>query len=144
MEVVIAIGLAAFCLVALIGLVGAGLRSQRESLEETMAASLATDILEDIRNTPAGEESPRFDIGPLPAAGAEEYRDSENIYFSREGESVSATDAYFVLRVLVIPPPRKHGPYFAHVLLEWPAQAPFGKRSGRFEATDAFRLDSSS
>jgi uncharacterized protein (TIGR02598 family) len=72
-EVALALGVAAFALVAIIGLLPVGLQSNQSSLERTAAAALAANLVADLRATaveiPAtAQESPRYHI-PLPATG---------------------------------------------------------------------------
>lgn len=72
-EVALALGVAAFGLVAIIGLLPVGLQSNQASIEQTAAAALAANVVADLRATPVqipatAQESPRYQI-PLPALG---------------------------------------------------------------------------
>lgn len=51
-EVTLAIGVAAFCLVAIMGLFPVGLNANQASLQGTLAADVATRIFADLRTTP--------------------------------------------------------------------------------------------
>jgi uncharacterized protein (TIGR02598 family) len=100
-EVSLALGIAGFCLVALLGLVPIGLTSNRNAVEQTAAAGIAASVIADIRNqvaasalTPLAPAStpnftPRykFDISaPLPGSRP------HYVYVSEDG-TATAVDA---------------------------------------------------
>lgn len=74
-EVAIAVGIAGFALLAILGLLPEGLASNRASSEQTAATNIATMIVSDVKSTPlaagspAAAQSPRFGIA-VPAAGS--------------------------------------------------------------------------
>jgi uncharacterized protein (TIGR02598 family) len=53
-EIVIALGIASFCLVALLGLFPTGLKSAKNTTDQTAAATLLNTIALDLRSTPPG------------------------------------------------------------------------------------------
>ena len=57
-EVTIALGIAAFCLVVMLGLLPAGLNANRSGLEQTAATGLAAAVAADLRTSSA--QGPRF------------------------------------------------------------------------------------
>jgi Tfp pilus assembly protein PilV len=63
-EVSLALGVAGFCLVSIMGLLPVGLTSNQNSLEQTGASSVAAQIFGDLRATPAGANalSPRYQL----------------------------------------------------------------------------------
>jgi Tfp pilus assembly protein PilV len=71
-EVTLAMGVAAFSLIAVFGLLPIGITSNQTSIQQTASASLATAILSDLRATqvsvPAASPSKQFQI-PIPASG---------------------------------------------------------------------------
>jgi hypothetical protein len=70
-EVTIALGLAAFCLVTVFALLPLGLASDQTSLDQTVASNLSSGIVADLRSTqPLGANaSPRYGIViPVPPA----------------------------------------------------------------------------
>jgi uncharacterized protein (TIGR02598 family) len=72
-EVVLALGVVSFCVISLLGLVSAGLKSDANSSGETVVASLLTAIVIDLSATttttpPTVQTSPQFQIS-VPASG---------------------------------------------------------------------------
>ena len=62
-EVTIALGIAAFCLITVFGLLSAGLTSNMNSTEQTCAAAIATAISADLRAAPVSSSTtPLFGI----------------------------------------------------------------------------------
>ena len=75
-EITLALGVMAFCLVAIFGLLPVGLNSDRAAVEQTAAAGVAAALAADLRQTPAASatapnpQSPRFLISvPAVASG---------------------------------------------------------------------------
>lgn len=72
-EVSIAMGVAAFCLVSIMGLLPVGISSNQTSIQQTCAVNLAAALLSDLRatqnNVPASATSTQYQI-PIPASGA--------------------------------------------------------------------------
>jgi uncharacterized protein (TIGR02598 family) len=69
-EIVIAIGIAAFCLVAMLGLIPTGMKSVKSATEQTAATAVLQEIVTDLRSTPPGSNtSPRLGIA-LTSSGA--------------------------------------------------------------------------
>ena len=83
-EVALALGISAFCLVPLVALLPLGFNSNQAASSQTTAASIITHVLADLRATPAGTPPPsaqysippgnpansaQYNI-PIPAAGA--------------------------------------------------------------------------
>ena len=97
-EVSIALGVASFCLLPVLGLLPLGINSHQASIQQTAASSLATAILSDLRasqiNVPATSPSVQFQI-PIPAAGTGTNRVST--IFLREDGSVAQTGSSAVV-----------------------------------------------
>lgn len=53
-EVTIALGVAGFCLLAIVGLLQSGLTSERSTVDQTFATGVLADIYDDLRATPSG------------------------------------------------------------------------------------------
>ncbi len=65
-EVSLAMGVAAFCLIAVLGLLPTGVNSDQQSLEQTAAAGIVNSVVADLRATPLNQKnSARFGL-PLP------------------------------------------------------------------------------
>ena len=92
-EVALALGVAAFALVAILGLIPIGLNSNKASIEQTEAAALAAGVVADLRATPVAippvdKISPRFQI-PLPASGTAMH----TFYLREDGSATGLVDA---------------------------------------------------
>src|SRR6266403_1750540 len=87
-EITLAIGVASFCLLAVLALFPTSQRTMQNSSEQTVAVNIASEIVSDLRATmrtiPASAQtSPRFSLA-VPAAGTS--ATSQTIYF---GEGMS-------------------------------------------------------
>ena len=122
-EIAIAMGLAAFCLVAILGLLPAGMNSNRETLEQTQAAALASTVEDDLRAlgslTNATAASPRFGLLLEPASPM------QSLFVGEDGSPTSVGAARY--RITVRGPKSiagtTRGPLAANVLVTWPAVA---------------------
>lgn len=135
-EVTMALGIAAFCLVALLGLVPVGLNSNRNAVQQTAAASIAASVITDIRNqvaisalappplSPTSNYTPRykFNIAPPALAPVVHY-----VYVSADGSATpvdsppAAGSVYKVTVGLLSPPGRE--PWEAtpvRIMVTWP------------------------
>lgn len=84
-ELVIALGIASFCLVAMLGLVPMGLKSAKNTTDQTGAAMLLSSVALDLRNvTPGSNISPVYGI-TLPAAGTPGASASNAFFFNEDG-----------------------------------------------------------
>jgi len=145
-EVTLALGVAAFCLIAVFGLLPVGLNSNQTSINQTAAASLARGIISDLRattrTTPASsQKSPQYKI-TVPSTGST----TSTIFLKQDTTAAGAenTDAdpgtnplYRATVVFTVPPARTNyfgavsssatqgatGMVLARVLITWPALA---------------------
>ena len=63
LEVTIALGIAAFCLITLLGLLPLGMQTNQSAISQTAAASVLSSVVADLRATPkANPTSPQYDI----------------------------------------------------------------------------------
>lgn len=113
-EMVLALGVFAFCIVVIIGLLSSLLGSSRESWMETRSAQIARQIMEDLTPDPAGdtnsitqatatsgilnklptpEQVPLFSANPY----------SNSAYYTAEGIPVLPADAFFKADLLIQP-----------------------------------------
>jgi len=56
-EVVIAIGIAAFCLVTMLGLIPSGMKAVNATTEQTAATAIISEVMTDLRDTPLGSNT---------------------------------------------------------------------------------------
>lgn len=124
-EVTLALGIAAFCLIAIFGMIPAGLNSNKDSLRETAAASLIAAIVSDLRVTPASAaaaNSPLYNIS-FPAAGSS----ATTAFFLGDDGSLAALGgpgaAPNFRAAVVINTPTNRSASTARILITWPAPA---------------------
>jgi len=91
-EVTIALGIAAFCLVTVFGLLPIGLVSNQTSLEQTMAGNMTSAVISDLRSAPScgAVTSSRFGL-PIPAAGSP--ATMHTIYLTSSGSATAVDSA---------------------------------------------------
>jgi len=117
-EVTIAIGIAAFCLVALIGLLPLGIQTNQGSISQTAAASALSSVAADLRATPKTSlTSPQYDIT---------FGTTKVLYLNGDGRSVdprdpSATPRYRVTIAFPSSPIGAFAPTFVSLKVTWPA-----------------------
>lgn len=132
-EVTLALGIAAFCLIAILGLLPVGLNSNQASIEQTAAAGLARGIIADLRCAPktvppSDQVSPNYQI-PIPASGAGKATIFLNKDTTTKGAALdSDADAgkdprYRVTLFFTAPPATQKSATIARVLITWPALA---------------------
>ncbi len=131
-EVALAIGVTGFCLTVLIGLLPVGLASNRESFEQTTAASLANLIVTDLEAAPptAPASSPQYQIS-IPSSGAAAaviktlfFQQNESALPSSTATATAAQDpAYRATITLTAPPANSRGATVVWIRITWPALA---------------------
>jgi uncharacterized protein (TIGR02598 family) len=115
-EVTIAIGLAAFCLIALFGLLPQSVQSSSQASAETLAIHGATGIIADLKATPAtATESP---LHQLPLT-------SGTFYFTSAWQKVtSASGAHYrLVTKATVPGASSPEPVRSTLQVSWPATA---------------------
>jgi uncharacterized protein (TIGR02598 family) len=123
-EVVIALGIAVFCLIPIFALLPIGQKSNQDTLRETIAASLAASVSTDLRATPATiTSSPYFGLS-IPSSGSA--GTTNNFYVTDTGVTNAApsTSRATYLATVVITPPAASTPKTAttaQILITWPA-----------------------
>ena len=81
-EVTMALGITAFCLIVLFGLLPIGLRSNQAAIGQTAANSLLSAVVADLRATTTGTASQQYSV-PIPANP--ETSSTTYLYFSGDG-----------------------------------------------------------
>ena len=123
-EVTLALGIAAFCLLAVLGLMPVGLKSQQTGVEQTKANAVISEITSDLSaaaRLPPGQVSKQFKIhgrwNPTPDA----------VYFTNDGIQTGITngsvptDAVLRATISYIAPPVATTS-LADIKVTWPAQ----------------------
>lgn len=124
-EVTIALSVAAFCLLAILGLLQTGITSQRATVEQTVATGIASMLFADL-SAAGTNDTPRFQIkrGTAPAG-------PQTLYFDDGGRSTGpinsapAANARYRATLEIRPPasPTNKMATPVRLLVTWPAAA---------------------
>lgn len=135
-EVTLALGIAAFSLLAIFGLLPVGVKSHRNAIEQTAAAGIATGIFADLRATPnANSTTANYKI-TIPS--------STRLFLREDGslDTSSGDAARYLATITFTVPSQPKAATLVHLLITWPAAAdlennPPKNFSGSFEAVSA-------
>ena len=131
-EVTLALGITAFCLVSLLGLLPVGLNVNRNSVEQTAAASIAGTVVADIRtqavnnarmpsSATAGTSSQYgFDLTKTTIQTI--YINADGT-FTAVGTTPAPATALFRVSLVFTPPAQAATATPLRILVTWPAQA---------------------
>ena len=133
-EVVLALGVAAFCFVAVLGLLPVGLKTQQGSVNQTKANAIISVIAADLRaqvRLPPGQASKQFALkGYWATAGTR-----DTLFFTNDGQSVGNVPAGGIFRASIsylLPPTATTS--LANITVSWPAaQTDLTKVAGSVE-----------
>jgi uncharacterized protein (TIGR02598 family) len=144
-EVTLALGIAAFCLITLFALIPVALKTQQASIQQTTANTIASQIVADLSaalRLPPGQQSKQFN---LHGHWARELH-PDIIYFTKDGtyiHSGSTESQVFMAAVTYLEPPTETTS-LADITIGWPApgipidpgsgQPDFAKAAGKVEA----------
>jgi uncharacterized protein (TIGR02598 family) len=140
-EVALALGIAAFCLVALMGMLPVGLTSSQSATAQTGAASLLTAVAADLRDTPLPSASPSTVNSPYflipvpkPTTG------TSTTFYVDDGSNFSSTlsslsNSRYRVTVTYLSSPTSGTVYstLEQVIVSWPPQASVTRASGNVE-----------
>jgi uncharacterized protein (TIGR02598 family) len=130
-EVTLALGVAAFCLIAVFGLVPLGVQTNRNSTSQTAATNIVAAVVADLRATPtANSTSSQFGIT---------FGTNRTLYFDSAGQFTTSLDANSRYQLNVTwngSPPT--GMQYADLKVTWPAAATPANASGAVELFAAF------
>lgn len=135
-EVVIALGICVFCLVALLGLFSVGMKSRQESAESIEAANLASLLIAQRRAFPVGSNAPAFPV--LPSLSESTNNRNAPIYLTGAGEVVAVEQAAF--RLLFLVETNTLAVSQLSLTLSAPAAADPGRARTRFDVLTYVRL----
>jgi uncharacterized protein (TIGR02598 family) len=119
-EVTLALGVTAFCLIALFGLLPLGVQTNQSSISQTAAASVLSSVVADLRATPKTTLTSRqYDIT---------FGTPKLLYFDGQGRAVTPTDPNATprYRVTITFPASSTGAFastFVSLKVTWPALA---------------------
>jgi uncharacterized protein (TIGR02598 family) len=129
-EVTLALGVAAFCLLAVFGLLPIGLKTQQTAIEQTAATRIVSAAASDLRNTARTATASSLFAIPIPANTATSL---STLYFDTEGRYSPAITANSRHRLTITFSPNStggRGATFVHLLVSWPATATTGNAAG--------------
>jgi uncharacterized protein (TIGR02598 family) len=132
-EVTVALGITAFCLVAVFGLLPVGLKANQNSISQTAAASILSAVIADMRATPKNASSSiQYGI----TFGSE-----TTLYFDNESKPSSSLGPNSRYQLKIIFPSNGSGTTaatFADLKVTWPATATTENALGSSEVFAAF------
>ena len=118
-EVVVALGIVAFGLTVLVGLLPTGLKSNRDSIEESQAVNVMYSVIADRQSTPLDQVSA---IYQLPALENVTSQIQASLLLTEDGEvTPQLDDARYRIEYTVRPSPGSHQPVVMAVRISWPA-----------------------
>jgi uncharacterized protein (TIGR02598 family) len=112
-EIVLALGVAAFCLIAIVGLMPVGVQINRNATSQTAATNIMAAIVADLRTTPAAATtSPQFAIT---------FDTGKTLYFDASGQASASLgpDSRYRLNIMWNSAPT--GLHYAVLKVTWPA-----------------------
>jgi uncharacterized protein (TIGR02598 family) len=131
-EVTLALGIAAFCLIAVIGVIPVGVQTTRSATSQTAATNIMAAVIADLRATPTTTNSSvQFGLG-FGAAG------TQTRYFDGSGMPSALPTANSRYRTDITWLTAPAGLRYADVKVWWPATATSDKTSGSTEMFAAF------
>ncbi len=137
-ELTLAIGIAAVCLLAVIGLVPVAVLTTRNATSQTAAANIMAAVVADLRATPKSiNTSAQFAItfGTSICLGCAQ----PPLYFDRTGQFTTSLGANSVYQLNIRWSPSGSIPLrYADVTVTWPAAATVANATGKTEMFAAF------
>ena len=131
-EVTVALGVGAFCLIAIFGLLPIGVQQNQASFSQTMGTTIMRNVIADLWATPnASSTSAQYQIT---------FGTSKTLFFDDSGRAntSSGPNSRYQLNVSF---PSNSGTFaatYAHLTLSWPANANPGDARGSVEMFAAF------
>jgi len=128
-ELTVTIGIAAFCLIAVLGLMPVGMRTNRNATSQTAATNIMAAVISDLRATPkANNNSSQFAIT---------FGTPATLYFDGSGQftTTPGANSRYQLSVTWY---GTTGSRYADLKVTWPAAAATANASGSTEMFTAF------
>ena len=134
-EVVLAIGVVSFALLALVSLIPTGIKTSQQSVEESRAFDLLGGIVSDRMATPFGASSARYDLPVLTNSQTTALTNSFGVGDDFQ-KTAGLTQARYRIDYRLTPPPAgQQGPFFGWFRASWPALAPTQENSVEMVST---------
>src|SRR5205823_2918867 len=125
-EITLAMGVAGFCLIAVLGLLPVALQTQQASVQQTTANAIMAEILGDLRadvRLPPGQASKEGDSGFGLHGHWLLVSEPDTLYFTNQATLAASLDstATFRAKVTYLFPPTA-STSVAKIIVSWPAQ----------------------
>jgi len=120
-EVTLALGVAGFCLIALMGLLPMGIKTNQTSFSQTAAATILSDIVADMRAASLAATSPQYSINFGSTLAQHLCFDSEGGFANCTPPTNPPTSSRYRVVVTIFPPDATHYATYANVKIAWPA-----------------------
>ena len=127
-ELTLALGIAAFCLMAVFGLMPVGVQTNRNAASQTTATNIIASVITDMRST-TSSTSPQYGIT---------FGTAKTLYFDGAGQFTTSLGANSRYRISITFPSSPAGLSYADVKATWPAAATSANASGSAEMFVAF------
>jgi uncharacterized protein (TIGR02598 family) len=110
-ELTLALGIAAFCLIAVMGLIPVAMQTNRNATSQTAANGIIASVIADMRST-TSSISPQYGIT---------FGNAKTLYFDSVGQFTTLLGANSRYRLTVTFPSSPSGLSYANVKATWPA-----------------------
>ena len=127
-ELTLALGIAAFCLIAVFSLIPVGIQTNRNATSQSAAANIIASVIADMRAT-TSSTSPQYGIT---------FGTAKTLYFDAAGQFTTLLGSNSRYRVSITFPSSPSGLSYADVNITWPAAAAPANASGSVEMFAAF------
>jgi uncharacterized protein (TIGR02598 family) len=127
-EVTLAIGIAAFCLIAVFGLMPVGVQTSRNATSQTAATNIIASVIADMRAT-TSSTSPQYGIT---------FGTAKTLYFDGAGQFAISPGTNSRYRLHITFPWTSGNTHGASLKVTWPAAATPANASGSTEMFAAF------
>ena len=138
-EVTLALGVAAFCLIAVLGLLPVGLKTQQTAISQTTANALIAEIIADLRaayRKPGSNNSSQFglELKKLPPGQVQKYT-PDPLYFAIDGTQQNGSAGAAYRATITYFSTTDATSTLANIIISWPGtQADLTKVAGSAEA----------
>ena len=127
-ELTFALGVAAFCLIAVFSLIPVGIQTNRNASSQTAATNIIASVIADMRAT-TSSTSPQYGIT---------FGTATTLYFDAAGQFTTSLAANSRYRADITFPSAPSGLSYSDVNITWPAAAAPANASGSVEMFAAF------
>jgi uncharacterized protein (TIGR02598 family) len=121
-EVVFALGVAAIAILAIISLLPIGIHSSKESLDESGAINVLSEVIADRQATPYNYASSNYDLPALNTTLTAPVTNTFGISDSNPSVTNSLNASHYLVNCVFMPPVAGSlNPYQAQIKVSWPA-----------------------